>query len=253
MQTTTTNFLSEFRTFAKENGPSFVYGHLSAPYDGCFYLNVVAFVQGKYAYLATDLRSFPRYKRFVVEPPKKYEGVRELAPGCILAKDIDEVLSAPSYKGGLEIHPMSALVDNTPYALYGQVANMAKALGYDVKGQFKCQICETDLSEVDECHYLEGEYHGNGGIGIEVGAPVCYDCYCEQHCRYCGEDVEPALQSVDYDGHCVYCAHEITCSKCGDSVNPHMFYKAEEANAYRVGLCPACAEEQLDEQKGRTK
>lgn len=235
----------EFAEFEKENGPSFVYGHLVAPYSGCFYLNALCFVSGDYAYIAADLNRMERYKRYVVTPPNKpatiqhhcrpFAKIEELAAGCIKAEDIDNVLSGPR-SSGLEFHPISELGENTPYALYKQVNIIAAALGINVEGQFKCAACGLDFTAGEEAFYLESEFKGNGGIGIEVGAPICEECYCDRRCGYCGNECEPYQNGVDEDGRCVCCAEKKVCPVSGEEISLEWDSSEEAVAAYRQGI-----------------
>ena len=235
----------EFAEFEKQNGPSFIYGHINSPYDGCFFLNGITFVSGDYAYVAADLNRFSGYKHYVVIPPNKpatiqshcrpFAKIEELAAGCIMAEDIDNVLSGPR-SSGLEFHPISELGKNTPYALFKQVNIIATALGYDVKGQFKCAACGSDFAAGEETFYLESEFKGNGGIGIEVGAPVCQECYSDRVCAYCGNECEPYQNGVDEDGRCVCCAEKKVCPVTGEEISLEWDSSEEAVAAYREGI-----------------
>jgi hypothetical protein len=235
----------EFAEFEKENGPSFLFGHIDSPYSGCFFLNGIAFVLDDYAYVAADLNRYSRYKHYVVTPPNKpatiqhhcrsIQKMEELTAGCIKAEDIENVLSGPR-SDGLEFHPISELGKNTPYALYKQVNIIAAALGYDVKGQFGCASCGLEFEAGEEPFYLESEFKGNGGIGIEVGAPVCQECYQERSCAYCSAEVEPYQNSIDEDGHCVCCAPKLTCSISGQELSVEWDSSEEDVEAYREGI-----------------
>lgn len=231
----------EFAEFEAKNGPSFAYGHVIAPWDGCFHLNAICFIKDEYAYVAADLNQSSRYKYYVKKSPlctNKY-----LKAGCVLADQIEFVLSEPKYNSGIEFHTIDELCENTPYAMYGAVISMAKKLGYDVSGQFKCACCGTDFADGYDCHYLEGEFKGNGGIGIEVGAPVCEECYSERYCGYCGAEVDPELNSAfgEEQEHCQYCAEEVVCA-CGEEVKPGNEWDLDrvDVDAYNAGQCREC-------------
>jgi len=235
----------EFAEFEKENGPSFIYGHINSPYDGCFFLNGITFVSGDYAYVAADLNRYSRYKRYVVTPPNKpatiqhhcrsIQKMEELTAGCIKAEDIDNVLSGPR-SDGLEFHPISELGKNTPYALFKQVNIIATALGYDTKGQFGCASCGLAFEAGEDLFYLESEFKGNGGIGIEVGAPVCQECYSDRVCAYCGNECEPYQNGVDEDGRCVCCAEKKVCPVTGEEISLEWDSSEEAVAAYREGI-----------------
>jgi hypothetical protein len=241
METIEKTVAQEFAEFEAKNGPSFLFGHCNSPYDGCFFLNCVAFISGEYAYVAADLDKFSCYSRFVRKSPKATN--KSLKAGCILVEDIENVLSEPRSGKGIEFHPISELAENTPYAMYHQVIAMAEKLGYDVSGQFKCACCGTDFADGGECHYLEGEFKGNGGIGIEVGAPICGECMAERSCGYCGAEVEPELNSAfgENQDHCQYCAPAIKCT-CGEKVTPGNEWDLDrvDVDAYNAGQCREC-------------
>lgn len=237
-----TETLREFREFEKQNGPAFIWGQVSAPYDGCFHLNVIAFVRGKYAYVTADLQKFTPYKQYVVAPPKEFADIPQFRAGCILARDLDAVVCRA------EIRALADLPENTAYSLTKSVLLMGKELGYDLSGVFKCQLCGADLLDYADYDqgvcFLESEYHGAGGVAVDVGAPVCEDCYGSYHCSYCGEECEPEQQGVDEDGRCIWCAKTVTCAHCGEDVSLAYNSKAEDIDAYRAGFCAECHDEQ---------
>jgi hypothetical protein len=228
-------FAQVFTEHVAKHGPSFVYGHLSAPYDGCFWKNCVVFVEGDYAYLMADLKG-TRQAHYKTEAPAARKGNKYFRAGCIKVADLENVLSEPKYNSGLEIHPIAELGENTPYALYGHAVAMAQELGYDVTGQFKCKICGYDFADGGEPMYLQGDFKGNGGIGIEVGAPVCEECYNARACSYCSEEVEPYQNDIDDEGHCIYCSPEITCTVSGQKLKLDWQSTKEEIEAYKQGL-----------------
>jgi hypothetical protein len=159
-----------------------------------------------------------------------------MTAGCIMAEDIDNVLSGPR-SSGLEFHPISELGENTPYALFKHVNIIATALGYDVKGQFKCAACGGDFAAGEETFYLESEFKGNGGIGIEVGAPICEECYCDRVCPFCSAEVEPYQNGIDEEGeHCVCCAEKINCPITGEEISLEWDSSEEAVAAYRQGI-----------------
>lgn len=235
--------VSEFRAFEKENGPSYIYGHVVAPYSGCFHLNACAIVKGDYAYVTADLARFSGYRRFVATTPEGVD-LDACTVGCVRLEDIEEILSEPSYHSGLEFHPLTDLATNVPHALVAQVLDMCNELGYGAiaEGQFRCALCETDLLFVDGIAYLESEFKGNGGIGIEVGAPVCSECYDLHHCPWCGEEVEPDFQEIDEKGHCIWCAPKTECVRCGEKIDLRLSYKAtqDDVDGYRTSHCGEC-------------
>jgi len=201
--------IGDFHRFVEENGPSFMYGHVVAPYNGCHWKNCIVFIKDNYAYLSMDLAG-SRYEEFWAilddaELPEELEGNKFLAAGRIKIEDLEEVVSSPSSKEQLEIHPISEIVANTPYALYWPVWSMMNALGYETKGLFTCRCCNRDYNELEGIEYLEGEFKGNGGIGIEVGEPLCRECASERTCWHCGGTGEPEEMNVDEEGHCKYC------------------------------------------------
>jgi len=228
--------MEEFAKFEAENGPSFAWGRLSSPYDGCFHLNVVAFIRNGYAYLASDLKSFKgghrgtNYAAFVVEPPAEFKASKYLRAGCIPADDLHTVLSK------VEFHPIADLQENTPYQLYRAILDMADTLDIDVGGQFKCKICGSTFSAGEQLYYLESEFKGNGGIGVEVAAPLCEECFYERKCSFCSAETEPWQSGVDEESHCIYCAPEIICAVSGQTVNLDWNSTEEEISAYRQGL-----------------
>lgn len=202
---TQSEIVQEFRSFVEENGPGFIYGHVCAPYEGCFYLNCIVLVKDDYAYLLVDLAG-TKYKRFLVEPPEEFKDNKYFKAGCIKLENLEKVVSSVSSVEQLEIHPISDIVANTPYSLYWPVWNMLNDLGYETKGLFTCRFCKQDYNEIDSIEFLEGEFRGNSGIGIEVGEPCCDECKNERTCYNCGSTVEP--DELDEDGYCEYCKSE---------------------------------------------
>lgn len=197
--------VQDFHRYVEENGPSFIYGHIVAPYSGCHWKNCIVFIKGNYAYLLFDLAG-SRWEEFLVETPVEFEGNKFFEAGCIKIEDLEEVVSPPSC-GQLEIHPISEIVPNTPYALYWPVWKMMNDLGYETKGLFTCRFCNRDYNGLDGIEYLEGDYTGNGGIGIEVGEPCCSECKSARTCHNCGNSVfDP--NEIDEDGHCEYCKED---------------------------------------------
>lgn len=69
-----------------------------------------------------------------------------------------------------------------------------------------CSCCGSD-TDYDEIDVTEGDYRGDGGIGIQYMSITCYNCVSMYSCSYCdeymGED-EPLR-----DGYCEYCEEEI--------------------------------------------
>jgi hypothetical protein len=234
------------KDFVKQHGPSFVWGQVLSPYDGCFHLNVVAFIRGERAFVTADLKSFTgsargiNYAQYVVDAPEDLQDNPYFTAGCIHVSDITKVL-----RGEYEFRPLADLPANTPRALTGHVLEMASLLGYDCKGLFKCNICGSDflsnaqdLSISENVCFLQSEFRGAGGIAIDVGDPVCEECYVNRRCGYCGEEVEPDCQAIDDNGHCIYCAPKVVCSICGESIDPRTsdFNK----DAYQAKHCNDC-------------
>lgn len=236
------DIVREFRAFENENGPSYIWGQISAPYDGCFYLNACVIVKGDYAYITTDISRLSRYRQYNVDTP---DGVTSQAceAGCIRLEDVEKVLSRSCTE--LEFHPLSDLADNTPRALVGVALEICRTLDYAglVEGKFTCHLCETDLLYAEGIDYLEGEFRGNGGIGIEVGDPVCSECYSLHHCPYCGTEVEPEFQDIDDPGHCIYCAPDIECSCCGEDIELGWGASEADIQGYPEGFCGDCHEQ----------
>ena len=184
-----------FREFERENGTSFIWGRLVAPYDGCFYLNTPIFVKGAYAFVCADLRRTGGRgglgrKQFIKPVPEEFDlDYAGFAAGCVLLRDVPNVLGG-SGKDDYEFHPIAELEANTPHAMVGPVLLMVGGLGYDITGQFKCPCCDCPLADdATDLVYFESEFRGNGGIGVEVGAPVCRDCYAARTCNACGAEV----------------------------------------------------------------
>ena len=244
--------VQEFRAFEKENGPSYIYGHITAPYDGCFYLHACAIVRGDFAFVTADLSSFRGdhrgidYAQYVIPAYDQPDDLYFLGNqvGCVRLSDIEKVLSEPSYHSGLEFHPLSGLAPNVPNALVGQVLEMCQDLGYAaiVEGKFCCALCECDLLFAEGVEYLESEFKGNGGVGIDVGAPVCSECYSLHHCPWCGSEVEPDFQEIDEKGHCIYCAPKSECVRCGEKIDLRLSWNAsqDDIDGYRTGHCGEC-------------
>jgi len=165
------------------------------------------FVKDEFAFLTVCLEE-SRFSRFLIEPPEEFKGNKYFEAGCIKLEDLEKVVSGVSSRNQLEIHPISEIVANTPYAMYWPVWNMLNDLGYETSGLFTCRFCERDYNDIDGIEYLEGEFRGNGGIGIRVGEPCCDDCKSERTCYHCGSTVEPDEKDVDEEGHCEYCKPE---------------------------------------------
>lgn len=244
-----TDLIREFREFEAERGPSFIWGHINSPYAGCSHLNACALVRGDFAFVTADLNRFKGehqgidYARYVVPAPDDLAS-QECAVGCIRLTDLEEVLSPASSQEGYEFHPLTELAPNVPHKIVRQALEMCQDLGYGaiVEGKFRCASCETDLLYAESIEYLESEFRGNGGIGIEVGAPVCGECYSLHHCPYCGEEVAPEAQAIDAKGHCIYCAsRNIPCSICGENIDLSWGANADDLEGYRHGACGECA------------
>lgn len=252
IQKNETDLVQEFREFEKVNGPSYIYGHITAPYDGCFYLHACAIVRGEFAFVTADLSSYKGghrgidYAQYVIPAYEQPDDLNYLGNmvGCVRLSDIDKVLSEPE-RSGLEFHPLSNLAPNVPNALVEQVLNMCRDLEYGalVEGQFRCAYCEIDLLHVDRefgISYLESEFKGNGGVGIDKGAPLCYDCYIQHKCCHCDSEVPPECQCVDDDEHCIYCAPAIECARCGEDIDLSWGANADDLAGYREGHCGDC-------------
>jgi hypothetical protein len=240
-----TDVVKEFRAFEKENGPSYIYGHILAPYSGCSYRNACAIVKGDYAYVTADLCNFSLYRQYVATTPGKIDR-ESCTVGCIRLEDIESVLREPEGRG-LEFHSLENLAPNVPHALVGQVLDMCRELGYEsiVEGQFRCPLCEKDLLNAERLEYLESEFRGNGGVGIEVGAPVCCECYHLHKCPNCGGECEPLLQDVDEKDHCIYCAPKVPCSRCGETMDLSWGATEADIEGYLLGYCGDCHTENI--------
>ena len=239
-----TDIVEKFREFEKEHGPSYIYGHVVAPYSGCGHLNACAIVKGDFAYVTADLEDFWMYRDYVTTPPEGIEA-RVCTIGCVRLEDIEKVLREPEFRRGLEFHSLDDLAPNVPYALTSKVIDMCAELDYAaiLEGQFRCKVCERDLLTAESIEYFEGDFRGNGGIGIEVGAPVCSECFSLHHCCHCAEEVEPEFQMIDSEEHCIYCCPNKTCSCCGEVIDISWHPSETALKGYRAGRCEDCQEE----------
>lgn len=241
-------FSKKFVVFEREHGRSFVWGHLLAPYDGCFYKNMVVLVKGSHAFFCAELQEMTDYgrwsdrARYVVEPPKGFDS-KYLRAGCVRLNDVPDVMGCDM----IEIHPISELAKNTPNMLVKPVILMCEELGIDIAGQFLCPLCKCDLSlSPDEIEYFESEHHGDGGIGIDVGEPVCSECRRARTCGSCGYDgLETWQVDVDYDldrdcgdYHCIHCCvDDRECRICGDTIDFRWDSSKEDIEYWRKGVC----------------
>jgi len=214
----------KFAEFEKQNGPSFIWGRAGSPYDGCFWLNVVAFVKNGRAYITLDLAR-TRFKHRRAQ--SAYPNIPSLCAGCIDADNIEDVIE------DIEFHPLADLCANTPHAHVKNVVDMLDGLGMEYDG-FRCASCGYVFQSHDDTHYLESEFRGNGGIGIEVGAPICADCYCERRCGYCGAEVEVHQNCIDDEGHCIYCAPD-RVDENGEKISLDYDSTEEDIKAYLNG------------------
>lgn len=248
-------FLNKIKEEQKDYGHVFLYGHVNHPYDGCFWRHCPAFPYTakdgrEYLFLTIDLGE-TCYKRLREDVPKELEdGVYDelLDAGCILAENWECVLSDPGYPAVTpEIHPLDKLEPNTPYALYGHVLEMCEALGYPRPKGFKCKCCGRELYDREDTMYFETEFRGNGGIGIEVDAPVCSDCYYTHMCAYCGaeEPNSPWLLDLDDAGHCIHCIteeYQYVCRLCDEVIKVWQISTPEDVEAFQNNLCEDCQE-----------
>lgn len=187
------------------NETTFVWGRLSAPYDGCFHKNVIVFTGEKYSYITEDLKN-TSYENYFVDDPEDDEkwDFKGFSLGRVLTEDLPEILSR------METYPLSMLEPNTPYMLTRAVLAMAEEF-YDEEtfnevSLFTCARCEEELYS-ENVRFLESEFRGNGGIGIESGAPICDCCYYNSCCAYCGVDGFEE-EDLDNEGYCTYCQED---------------------------------------------
>jgi hypothetical protein len=237
-------YLARFRAFEKKHGPAFVWAHLVGPYDGCFYLNVLLFIKGNDAYITCALKDsrYSQYRKLDVS------GNQYLRAGCMSAMDIDKMFNREE----VEYHTFDDLEENTPHQLVPGVLSMLEELDIDPKRneRFTCKYCGEHICADEEVHYLESEFRGNGGIGIETGAPIHYDCYRDNLCcGYCGEEVEPALQYLEHEGdhYCCYCIPKQQCSVCHAEIRLNWGDEKIVNEWKRSSCCTECADERADE------
>jgi len=244
---------------AEKDGLVYLWGRVDSPYDCCYHLNTIAIVRGDYAYVTADLKTFTggykaiNYAKYVVPPPEEFDMPHLFNIGCIKLESVGDVLS------GIEVHNFDENVSNNiPYALYRQVIQMLDILDIDREGWFTCLLCGGDFQDPEEdLFYFESGYHGNGGIGIDVGAPVCQKCYDMHVCHWCGAEVfdervrkdgegEVVLTGIDDEGHCLYCAENIPCKCCGEEIYTEDFTEWDEVKAWRDGFCIKCHRGECD-------
>jgi hypothetical protein len=229
--------VEKIQDFQNKGTTCYVWGRISGPYDGCFYLNVVGIVKGDKVYFAAEINQFSRYKHLVADT--KYPN-EILKTGCVKVEDVTSLLS--NFRD-VEVKSLAVIEEDTPYALMGYVLEMCKELGLPRPEGFKCKICGSKFSDRDDVQFLEGEFRGNGGIGIEVDAPLCMDCFNERHCCNCGDEIEPYQGCVNDQDECIYCADEKTCSECGEKIVPDWRLTEEDIANWQNGICDDCLAE----------
>ncbi|MEK6832711.1 MAG: hypothetical protein AABY32_01575 [Nanoarchaeota archaeon] len=229
--------VEKIKEFSNKGIPCYVWGRITGPYSGCFYLNVIGIVKDDKCYVTAELNSYLSYKQYVA--PSDYKS-DYLTVGCVKIENIEDVLGR-GYRE-IKVKPLTDIVEDVPYACVGQVIDMIDDLGYDRPEGFVCKCCDTPFEDKDDVMYLEGEFRGNGGIGIEVGAPVCQNCYLERHCSYCGEEIEIYQGDLDEDSHCIYCCKEKICIKCGEKIKIDWYNKEKDVENFIKGICSDCAE-----------
>jgi hypothetical protein len=237
-------YLARFREFQRKHGPAFVWAHLVGPYDGCFYLNVLFFIKGDDAYITCDLKNtcYSDYRK------PDISGSKYLRAGHMRATDIDKMLR----RAEVEFHTFDDLVANTPNKLIPGVLSMLEELEIDPKcgERFKCRLCDDYIRADDEVQYLESEFRGDGGIGIDVGEPVHYYCYRDKCCcSYCGEEVDAELQDIEHEGeyHCCYCIPQQHCSVCHAEIRMNWGDERIVNEWKRSSCCTECADERAEE------
>lgn len=247
------NTAERFAEFEKENGRSFIYGHIVAPYDGCFHLKVVAFVKDQYAYLTAHLKGMYSYEKFLKPLPMQHDtaNMKYLRNGCVLLADIDEILT-PEHSGGtcLDFWTMSELEEYLPWEHYNHALCMMEELEIGASGMLHCERCNADLATwpTDEkpARYFERNRRGLGGSATDLGAPMCPDCYNSLWCSYCGAENDAPWQNgvggEDTD-QCIWCADRKVCVKCGEEMDPYYLRTKALVEAWQNGICHNCVKE----------
>ena len=233
-------YLARFRKFQKRYGEAFVWAKLYGPYDGCFYKHVLLFINGNDAFMSFDLKG-TSYAHFL-KPGYRFDN-RYMRAGYVDARAIDRIFGGEK----VEYHTFDELQANTPHAVVANVLSILEELGIDPhrNERFICPSCDMPIYVGDELHYLKSESKGDGGVGIEVGAPIHLECYYENHnCSYCGEEVDQYGQDLEYEGEyrCIYCIPQQVCPVCHEEIRLSWGNEDEVEEWRRSGCCHDCAQ-----------
>lgn len=234
--------------------PFFLYGHIDGPYDGCFWLNTLVFVKDDRAYLSVPIAEFARYRKWVADPldPGAPDPVLD---GCVLLKDLPDVLDTASSKG-YEAWSMEDLVSNIPNMGYRSVIEILNVVypNLPAKVRLRCADCAAIFTDADDVYYYECMARGNGGMGIELDAPVCQECQSLTVCSYCGDEYPRKVFPQDPERNdwvifshaegeerCCRCAEPVFCALCGEVVQRDP-YKPETWDECNRGVHDECTE-----------
>jgi hypothetical protein len=123
-----------------------------SPYDGCFWLWVVALIDRGKIIWANDPRHYGNYKW------KETDSNREV------------LLNLG------EIHFVTDFKEDIPGSYVQGLLKLAEQ--NDIEWfTFPCKVCGIELIDPSQTFYLEEDYHSEGGITWVAGDPVCCECF----------------------------------------------------------------------------
>lgn len=246
---------------AAVEGPAAIVGHIGSPYDGCFYQTVVGLVLGEVTALTVPwhrqgLNSWLNYHLtddladINVAPPEH----GEYAPLCIRTADIEKVFTPMHGRDELEVCKATEIEEYVDYSFYGYVLDLMWELGLPRPDGFKCRECDKPFEDSLDVKFYSSEFRGNGGVGVTMDRPTCFDCYDNRVCPVCGaewpdgHDYEYAdVMHLDDEYHCASCVPDRVCQECSDTVSMNAGRPSRSIAAFRLCLCEDCFDKRESE------
>ena len=127
------------------------------PYDGAFWVWVVALIDKGEIIWANDPRDYKNYKWKATDDDRKV--LSNLDEIHFISEKFEEDLPGSYVRGLLKL----AEQHNIDWFTY------------------PCSVCGIPLTDPDQTFYLESGYHSEGGITVVAGEPVCSGCSGEIH------------------------------------------------------------------------
>lgn len=123
-----------------------------SPYDGCWWLWVVALIDKGKIIWANDPRDYKNYKWKATDTDR------------IVLSNLDEIDFVTDFK------------ENIPGSYVQGLLKLAEYHDIDWF-TYPCNVCGTLLIDPGQTFYLESDYHSEGGITWVAGEPVCCECF----------------------------------------------------------------------------